>query len=106
MAWVVLLIAAGLEVAWAIGLKYTHGFTRLWPSVLTLLAMATSMYLLAIAARTLPIGTAYAVWVGIGATGTAILGMVLFSEPANAARIACLGLIIAGVLGLRLLEGG
>ncbi|HEX7075692.1 MAG TPA: quaternary ammonium compound efflux SMR transporter SugE [Hyphomicrobiaceae bacterium] len=106
MAWVVLFIAAGLEVAWAIGLKYTHGFTRLWPSVLTLLAMATSMYLLAIAARTLPIGTAYAVWVGIGATGTAILGMVLFSEPANAARIACLGLIIAGVLGLRLLEGG
>ena len=105
MAWVVLFIAAGLEVAWAIGLKYTHGFTRLWPSVLTLLAMATSMYLLAIAARTLPIGTAYAVWVGIGATGTAILGMVLFSEPANAARIACLGLIIAGVLGLRLLEG-
>ncbi len=106
MAWVILLIAAGLEVAWAIGLKYTHGFTRLWPSVLTLLAMATSMYLLAIAARTLPIGTAYAVWVGIGATGTAILGMVLFSEPANAARIACLGLIIAGVLGLRFLEGG
>lgn len=106
MAWVVLLIAAGLEVAWAIGLKYTHGFTRLWPSVLTLLAMATSMYLLAIAARILPIGTAYAVWVGIGATGTAILGMVLFSEPANAARIACLGLIITGVLGLRLLEGG
>ncbi len=106
MAWVLLLIAAALEVVWAIGLKYTHGFTRLWPSVFTLIAMAASMYLLAIAARALPIGTAYAVWVGIGATGTAILGMVLFSEPANAARIACLGLIIAGVLGLRLLEGG
>jgi len=106
MAWVLLLIAAALEVVWAIGLKYTHGFTRLWPSVFTLIAMAASMYLLAIAARAMPIGTAYAVWVGIGATGTAILGMVLFSEPANAARIACLGLIIAGVLGLRLLEGG
>lgn len=104
MAWIVLLVAAVLEVAWAIGLKYTHGFTRLWPSVFTLLAMIVSMYLLAIAARTLPIGTAYAVWVGIGATGTAILGMLLFDEPADAARIACLGLIIAGVLGLRLLD--
>jgi len=104
MAWVMLLVAAMLEVAWAIGLKYTHGFTRLWPSVFTLLAMAASMYLLAVAARSLPIGTAYAVWVGIGATGTAILGMLLFDEPAHAGRITCLGLIIAGVLGLRLLE--
>lgn len=104
MAWVVLLIAAMLEVGWAIGLKYTHGFTRLWPSVFTLFAMIASMYLLAIAARTLPIGTAYAVWVGIGATGTAILGILLFDESAEPARIACLGLIIAGVLGLRLLD--
>lgn len=104
MAWLVLLVAALLEIGWAIGLKYTQGFTRLWPSVLTLSAMAVSMYLLAIAARTLPIGTAYAVWVGIGAIGTAILGMVLFEESADPARIACLGLIIAGVLGLRLLD--
>jgi quaternary ammonium compound-resistance protein SugE len=99
-----LLVAAMLEVGWAIGLKYTHGFTRLWPSVFTLTAMAVSMYLLAMAARTLPIGTAYAVWVGIGAVGTAILGMMLFNEPRDPARIACLALIIAGVLGLRLLD--
>lgn len=104
MAWVMLLVAALLEVAWAIGMKFTEGFTRLWPSVFTVLAMIASMYLLALAARTLPIGTAYAVWVGIGATGTAILGIILFNEPATAGRIACLGLIIAGVLGLRLLE--
>lgn len=104
MAWVMLLVAAMLEVGWAIGLKYTHGFTRLWPSVFTLTAMAVSMYLLAMAARTLPIGTAYAVWVGIGAVGTAILGMMLFNEPRDPARIACLALIIAGVLGLRLLD--
>ena len=104
MAWVMLLVAAMLEVGWAIGLKYTHGFTRLWPSVFTLTAMAVSMYLLARAARTLPIGTAYAVWVGIGAVGTAILGMMLFYESRDPARIACLALIIAGVLGLRLLD--
>lgn len=104
MAWVMLLVAAMLEVVWAIGLKYTHGFTRLWPSVFTLTAMAVSMYLLAMTARTLPIGTAYAVWVGIGAVGTAILGMMLFNESRDPARIACLALIIAGVLGLRLLD--
>jgi quaternary ammonium compound-resistance protein SugE len=104
MAWVVLFVAALLEVAWAIGLKYTQGFTRLWPSVITLSAMVASMYLLALAARTLPIGTAYAVWVGIGATGTAILGILLFDESADPARLVCLGLIIAGVLGLRLLD--
>ncbi|MCL4765881.1 MAG: quaternary ammonium compound efflux SMR transporter SugE [Hyphomicrobiaceae bacterium] len=106
MAWVLLLVAAALEICWAVGLKYTHGFTRLWPSVLTILAMVASMYLLALAARTLPIGTAYAVWVGIGAVGTAALGILLFDEPRDAARLACLGLIIAGVLGLRLLEHG
>jgi len=104
MAWVVLFVAALLEVAWAIGLKYTQGFTRLWPSVITLAAMVASMYLLALAARTLPIGTAYAVWVGIGATGTTILGILLFDESADPARLVCLGLIIAGVLGLRLLD--
>ena len=104
MAWVTLFIAALFEIAWAIGLKYTHGFTRLWPSVFTLTAIVASMYLLAVAARTLPIGTAYAVWVGIGAVGTAILGILLFNEPRDAARLACLGLIVAGVLGLRLLD--
>ena len=106
MAWLMLLVAALLEVVWATGLKYAQGFTRLWPSVVTLTAMVASMYLLALAARTLPIGTAYTVWVGIGAVGTAILGMLLFNEPRDAARILCLGLIIAGVLGLRLLEQG
>ncbi len=104
MAWVMLISAALLEIVWAIGLKYTHGFTRLWPSVLTLLAMAASMFLLAQAARSLPIGTAYAVWVGIGAVGTAILGMVLLGESRDWARIACLALIVTGVLGLRLLD--
>lgn len=106
MAWVLLLLAATLEIAWAIGLKYTQGFTRLWPSVFTLAAMIASMYLLALAARTLPIGTAYAVWVGIGAVGTAALGILLFDEPRDAARLVSLGLIVAGVLGLRLLDHG
>jgi quaternary ammonium compound-resistance protein SugE len=96
-----LLVAAVLEVGWAAGLKYTHGFTRFWPSLVTVLAMAGSMYLLAVAARALPIGTAYAVWTGIGAVGTAILGMVLFNEPATAGRIACIALIVCGVAGLR-----
>jgi quaternary ammonium compound-resistance protein SugE len=106
MAWILLLLAGLLEIGWAIGLKYAQGFTRLWPSLLTLAAMAASMYLLALAARGLPIGTAYAVWVGIGAAGTAVLGMVLFDEPRDPARLVCLGLIIAGVLGLRFLEQG
>jgi len=106
MAWVILFVAAVFEIGWAIGLKYTHGFTRLWPSVFTLTAIVASMYLLAVAARTLPIGTAYAVWVGIGAVGTAILGILLFNEPRDAARLVCLGLIVAGVLGLRLLDQG
>ncbi len=99
--WIILLVAAGLEVGWAIGLKYTQGFTRLWPSVATIATMAASMYLLAVAARVLPIGTAYAVWTGIGAVGTAILGMMLFQEPANAARIACIVMIVGGVAGLK-----
>ena len=104
MAWTLLVAAGILEIGWAIGLKYTDGFTRLWPSVWTIAAMAASMYLLALAARTLPIGTAYAVWVGIGAAGAMILGMALLGEPKTIARIACVGLIAAGVIGLKLLE--
>lgn len=104
MAWALLVAAGILEIGWAIGLKYTEGFTRLWPSVWTIAAMVVSMYLLALAARTLPIGTAYAVWVGIGAAGAMILGMALLGEPRTIARIACVGLILAGVIGLKLLE--
>lgn len=104
MAWALLVAAGILEIGWAIGLKYTDGFTRLWPSVWTIAAMVVSMYLLALAARTLPIGTAYAVWVGIGAVGAAILGMILLGEPRSAARIACIGLIVAGVAGLKLFD--
>ena len=102
MPWVLLFIAGLFEVAWAIGLKYTEGFTRLWPSVGTLAAMALSVVLLGLAMRSLPVGTAYAVWTGIGAVGTVILGIVLFAEPATAARLACVGLIVAGILGLKL----
>lgn len=98
-----LLVIAGLfETAWAIGLKYSQGFTRPWPTLGTLLALAVSMVLLGLAARTLPIGTAYAVWTGIGALGTAVLGIVLFGESADFLRIACLALIVAGILGLKL----
>ncbi|MDB5963851.1 MAG: small Multidrug Resistance family protein [Polaromonas sp.] len=102
MPWIILCIAGLFEVAWAIGLKYTEGFTRLWPSVGTLAAMGLSVVLLGLAMRTLPVGTAYAVWTGIGAVGTVILGIVLFAEPATAARLACVGLIVAGILGLKL----
>ncbi len=102
--WLILLVAALCEVGWAIGLKYTQGFTRLWPSVATFAAMAVSMYLLALAARTLPIGTAYAVWTGLGAAGTALLGMMLFQEPATAVRLGCIALIVGGVAGLKLAE--
>lgn len=102
MAWALLLVAGILEVGWAIGLKYTEGFTRLWPSVFTLVAMTLSIVLLGIAMRSLPVGTSYAVWVGIGAVGTAILGMVLFAEPATAGRIVSLALILAGIIGLKL----
>jgi len=91
-----------LEVCWAIGLKYTEGFSRLWPSVGTLAAMALSVALLGWAMRDLPVGTAYAVWVGIGAVGTALAGMVLFGEPASAARLVSLGLVVAGIVGLKL----
>ena len=102
MPWLILFIAGLFEIAWAIGLKYTEGFTRLWPSVGTVAAMVVSVALLGLAMRTLPVGTAYAVWTGIGAAGTVILGIVLFAEPATAARLFCLGLILAGILGLKL----
>jgi quaternary ammonium compound-resistance protein SugE len=102
MAWVLLIVAGVLEVGWAIGLKYTEGFTRLWPSVFTIVAMTLSVVLLGIAMRSLPVGTSYAVWVGIGAVGTALLGMVLFAEPATAGRLISLALIIAGIVGLKL----
>ena len=102
MAWVLLVIAGLIEVGWAIGLKYTEGFTRLWPSVFTIAGMVLSVVLLGIAMRSLPVGTSYAVWVGVGAVGTAILGMVLFGEPASAGRLVSLGLIVAGIVGLKL----
>ena len=102
MPWMLLIVAGLLEVGWAIGLKYTEGFTRLWPSVFTLLAMTLSVLLLGMAMKSLPVGTSYAVWVGVGAVGTAILGMVLFGEPATLARIGSLGLIVAGIVGLKL----
>jgi quaternary ammonium compound-resistance protein SugE len=102
MAWAVLFAAGVLEVCWAIGLKYTEGFSRLVPSVLTLAAMAGSILLLGLALKTLPIGTAYAVWTGIGAVGTAALGIYLFGEPATALRLASIGLIVAGIVGLKL----
>lgn len=102
MAWLLLVIAGLLEVTWAVGLKYTEGFSRLWPSVVTIGAMAASVWLLAIAMRHLPIGTAYAVWVGIGAVGTVILGIFLFKEPMSAPRLISVGLIVAGIVGLKL----
>lgn len=105
MAWTYLLVAGVLEVIWAIGLKYTQGFTRLWPSVLTLTAVAFSFSFLSKAVVTLPIGTAYAVWTGIGAVGTAALGMVLFGESPAPLRLGCIGLIVAGIMGLKLTAG-
>jgi quaternary ammonium compound-resistance protein SugE len=102
MAWLLLIVAGLFEVAWAVGLKYTEGFTRLWPSIATAAAMATSVGLLGLAMRTLPVGTSYAVWVGVGAVGTSIVGMVLLNEPASAGRFASLCLIVAGIVGLKL----
>lgn len=104
MAWIYLLIAALFEVGWAIGLKYAEGFTKLWPSVFTVLAMIISMALLAVAVRTIPVGTGYAVWTGIGAAGTAILGIILFGESASWPRLVCLTLIVAGVVGLKIVS--
>ena len=103
MSWIILIIAALFEITWAIGLKYTEGFTRLWPSVFTIVALAVSVYLLGIAAKNLPMGTAYAVWTGIGAAGTVLLGILILGDPVSATRLCCVGLILAGVLGLKFL---
>ena len=102
MAWIILLLAGILEIGWAIGLKYTDGFTKLMPTVLTATSMVASVVLLGIAVRTLPLGTAYAVWTGVGTVGTVILGIVLFAEPATVIRLGCISLIIAGIAGLKL----
>ena len=102
MAWIILFVAGLFEVGWAVGLKYTDGFTRLWPTVGTGVSLVLSMALLGLALKTLPLGTAYAVWTGIGAVGTALFGILVLKEPATAARLVCLCLIVAGILGLKL----
>ncbi len=102
MAWIILFVAGLLEIGWAVGLKYTEGFTRLWPTLGTAASLIASMGLLGVALRTLPLGTAYAVWTGIGTVGTAVLGIILFREPATAMRLVCIALIVSGILGLRL----
>jgi quaternary ammonium compound-resistance protein SugE len=101
MAWIVLIVAGLFEIGWAVGLKYTDGFTRLMPTLATVVSMVISLFLLGIALRTLPLGTAYAVWTGVGTVGTAILGMMLFGEPAQVLRLVCIGLIVAGIAGLK-----
>ncbi len=101
MAWLILIAAGLTEIGWAVGLKYTQGFTRPVPTALTLTAMVVSLWLLGVAVRTLPLGTAYAVWTGIGTVGTAILGIVLFNEPATTIRLVCVGLIVSGIVGLK-----
>ena len=106
MAWVWLVLAGLLEVVWAVGLKYSEGFTRFVPSVVTAVAAAASFWLLAVALKHIPLGTGYVIWVGIGAVGTALVGMWLFQEPATAARLVCIGLIVAGIIGLKLTSGG
>lgn len=106
MAWVILVIAGLFEIGWAIGLKYSEGFTRLWPTVGTVVAMTISLWLLGVAVKTLPVGTAYAVWVGVGTVGTVVLGILLFGEPANAARLMSVALIVAGIVGLKLATPG
>lgn len=102
MAWIILVVAGMFEIGWAIGLKYTEGFTRLWPSLWTVASMVVSLGLLGLALKTLPVGTAYAAWTGVGAAGTALLGIWLFGEPATAARLSCIALIVAGIVGLKL----
>src|SRR5215813_5548268 len=102
MNWIILIIAGLFEVGWAIGLKYTEGFTRLWPTIGTVLAMIMSIWLLGIGMKTLPVGTAYSVWVGVGAAGTVLLGIMLLGEPANAARLISVAFIVAGIVGLKL----
>jgi quaternary ammonium compound-resistance protein SugE len=101
MAWAILVLAGLFETGWAIGLKYTEGFTRLWPSIWTIVAMIVSLWLLGIAMKDLPVGTAYSVWVGVGAVGTVMLGIVLLGEPANPARMISVALIVAGIVGLK-----
>jgi len=103
MSWTYLLVAGLFEIVWAVSLKYTEGFTRLWPSAVTVAAIVASMAFMGLALRDLPMGTAYAVWTGIGACGTALLGMLLFAEPASALRLACIGLILSGIVGLKLM---
>jgi quaternary ammonium compound-resistance protein SugE len=105
MSWIYLFLAGILEIVWAIGLKYTEGFTRLWPSVITIAVAWLSFYLLAVAVKTIPVGTGYAIWTGIGAAGVALLGMLLFGEPATVSRFLFLGLIIVGIVGLKLSAG-
>lgn len=102
MAWIVLFVAGLFEIGWAVGLKYTEGFTRFWPTVWSGVSMLVSLGLLGVALRTLPLGTAYAVWTGIGSAGTVLLGIMLFGESASALRLACVGLILAGIVGLKL----
>ncbi len=104
MAWLVLMLAGVLEIGWAVGLKYTAGFTRPVPTLLTVASMVASLGLLGLSLKALPLGTAYAVWTGVGTLGTAVLGIVLFGEDANAARLACIGLIITGIVGLKLVS--
>jgi len=106
MPWIWLIIAGLLEIAWAVGLKYADGFTKPWPSVLTVLLMLASFWCLAQAVKGLPLGTSYAIWTGIGAVGTAVAGIFLFREPATAARLACMVLIVAGIVGLKLATKG
>ena len=105
MAWVYLLIAGVLEVQWAVTMKYTEGFSKLWPSVFCIVGMAASVYFLALAQKTLPLGTSYAIWTGIGAVGATVFGIVLFNEPRDMARILCILLIVAGILGLKISSG-
>lgn len=104
MAWFILFAAGLFEIGWAVGLKYTEGFSRVGPTLFTVASMAVSLFLLGVALRTLPLGTAYAIWTGIGTIGTAILGIWLFGEPAQALRLACIGLIVAGIVGLKLVS--
>jgi|TARA_R110002111_G_scaffold32798_2_gene65919 quaternary ammonium compound-resistance protein SugE len=105
MSWVMLLVAGLLEISWAIGLKYTDGFSKLWPTVGTVFSLVTSFLLLGLALKTLPVGTAYAIWVGIGAVGTALLGILLFGESADTLKLVSIGLICAGIVGLKLAHG-
>lgn len=104
MSWIILAIAGLFETGWAVGLKYTEGFTKLGPTVLTAISMLISIVLLGIALRTIPLGTGYAIWTGIGTAGTVMFGIFFLAEPATAARLACVGLILAGVIGLKLVE--